>query len=690
MTSKDEILALKRKALACKKDGDIEAAKSFLRQAKQLEQTAVAVDTPSSAEPETNDEQLLHQKESTIDEEYDPEEDQPRYEDPVNKAIDEANLEELEHRNVRFTDNELIDFESMADLRTIIMAEQFPTESFYQERIMTNKRAALAKKQANDIPAAKKLLMTAKQLEKACTVLFQGVSAMDDDEEDGEDYSLLDELIGDPTNQQNDDGFFEQLFGKSATILELDDLDDMDAALLRDMMEAGMQVPSVEDVLQSAEDRKTAAVALKKDGNLEAAKAALLESKRLTSKANQLSTLLKAIENGVPNESIDPELALENMLKTADEIIKTSQKPQEETAVSKKLLSSVEYRAQAVQHRQLGNKDEAIAALRLYKEALALEEKAKAAAQKKEWILELRKEDSLADEQARRFVYYSQFIDSNLGSKMVTAWRLYARACSSLAMALEKDELSSSFSLQRRIEEDGLQEISDTDLSFVGTSCDPAECRIEFSLLELMDIQNNKHLREKIGVDTDPGVVTMPEAPSMRVVLTVHLPQNAEGSDDSEQILTFTANSLLDYRKGYFFGQSQYIHGERGTSRFAKLFTRRLTRKRCVSVEVFYSHTIVTKGLFSNSLKTEEILLGSATIELKELQEKNFIAMDLPLVQSRREVGGKLRLAIRSGSPFCEQANAPSDTSNDEATATTGLGRRDVGLESYSQVVFPP
>eukprot|EP00339_Tiarina_fusa_P007246 CAMPEP_0117056742 /NCGR_PEP_ID=MMETSP0472-20121206/39377_1 /TAXON_ID=693140 ORGANISM="Tiarina fusus, Strain LIS" /NCGR_SAMPLE_ID=MMETSP0472 /ASSEMBLY_ACC=CAM_ASM_000603 /LENGTH=82 /DNA_ID=CAMNT_0004773325 /DNA_START=149 /DNA_END=393 /DNA_ORIENTATION=- len=34
----EDVLALKRQALQAKKDGDIEAAKSFLRQAKELQQ----------------------------------------------------------------------------------------------------------------------------------------------------------------------------------------------------------------------------------------------------------------------------------------------------------------------------------------------------------------------------------------------------------------------------------------------------------------------------------------------------------------------------------------------------------------------------------------------------------------------------------------------------------------------------
>lgn len=709
----DKILELKRKALACKREGDIESAKTFLRQAKQLEQIAATSvstnDESSSAQPkaqhhetlhsnhsQTNKDQAEHSIEDMKEDEEEEEQDDnmPRYEDPVNKAIDQANLEEIGDTNVRFTDNELIDFESMQDMREI-MSEHFPTKAFYQERIMANKRAALEKKQANDIPAAKHRLMTAKQLENACTILFKDKSDKDDEDDDGEDYSLLDELfVDDKTRHQNndDDGFFEQLFGKSATVLELDDLDDMDAALLKDMMEAGMQVPSVEEIQESAEERKIAAVAFKKDGNLDAAKAALLESKRLTSKANQLSSLLQVIASGVPQE-LDPELALGDMLKIDVETKKPPKSLSLEEATPKKdLLSSTAYREQAVKQKQLGNKDAAIAALRLYKEALALEEKARAAAQTKEWILALEKEAILASEQARRFVYYSQFVDKDDGSKFTSAWRIYEEACLSLAKSLGRGVESVSRPVQRRME-NGLRRILDCDLAFVGESCDPSESRIEMSILELINLQSNKRLREQLGIvpvsDPDELVLTMPDVDSIRVVMSVQLPGNADAADDSVQTLTFNANSLRDGNRTYAFGPSQFIHAERGISRFAKQFARRLARRRCVAIEVFYLRVTVTKGLFSSSTKTEEILLGSAGLELTALQDKNFIAIDLPLVEARREVGGLVRLAIRSGMPFCETSNIIGGSVKEESAETTRVGQTCEMLESYAQLVIP-
>ena len=49
-------------------------------------------------------------------------------------------------------------------------------------------------------------------------------------------------------------------------ILDLEDLDDFDASMLADMMEAGLQIPDVDDILQQAQDTKISAIAFKNWG----------------------------------------------------------------------------------------------------------------------------------------------------------------------------------------------------------------------------------------------------------------------------------------------------------------------------------------------------------------------------------------------------------------------------------------
>lgn len=70
----------------------------------------------------------------------------------------------------------------------------------------------------------------------------------DKQEDDDQDYTLLDELYNDGTKPQGDNGFFEQLFRIESTAVELDDLDDWDPSMLGDMMDSGMTVPDVDDV----------------------------------------------------------------------------------------------------------------------------------------------------------------------------------------------------------------------------------------------------------------------------------------------------------------------------------------------------------------------------------------------------------------------------------------------------------
>mmetsp|Transcript_28195 Transcript_28195/g.51027 ORF Transcript_28195/g.51027 Transcript_28195/m.51027 type:complete len:203 (+) Transcript_28195:22-630(+) len=100
----------------------------------------------------------------------------------------------------------------------------------YMKSSLKRKEQAVAAKQAGDIPAAKRYLLQYKQLEAANATLFA-----DKQEDEDQDNSLLDELYNDGTKPQGDSGFFEQLFGIESTAVELDDLEDLDPSMLRDM-----------------------------------------------------------------------------------------------------------------------------------------------------------------------------------------------------------------------------------------------------------------------------------------------------------------------------------------------------------------------------------------------------------------------------------------------------------------------
>ena len=95
-----------------------------------------------------------------------------------------------------------------------------------------------------------------------------------------------------------------------------------------------------------------------------------------------------------------------------------------------------------------------------------------------------------------------------------------------------------------------------------------------------------------------------------------------------------------------------------------------------------------TKGLFGRRISTkpsdmEETVLGSAALELKDLLETNFVAVDVPLVESRRELGGTLRVAIRSGRPFGIQPDK-----DDGDAAHTGVAPT-IPLQGYPHFLLP-
>ena len=175
--SSPAILNLKRKALECKKAGDIEGAKECLRVVKQiqaLQSEAMANNRPDQLQQlalllqQNGDlqgakEALQKSKQEVI----------VVLEDPVNQACDDATLEELTHNStsvVEFTNDEMADVETMADMKAAGM--DIPTQEEYMQRSQTCKQQAVAAKQAGDIPAAKRYLLQYKQLEAAIATLF--------------------------------------------------------------------------------------------------------------------------------------------------------------------------------------------------------------------------------------------------------------------------------------------------------------------------------------------------------------------------------------------------------------------------------------------------------------------------------------------------------------------------------------
>lgn len=712
------VLQLKRQALESKKAGDVPQAKKFLQQARLVESCQTKDNNTSSSSKEwkrvavllkqhgdlpgakeaLRQSKLLENRNDTKDDD-DQQQDANCLPDPVNRAVDDAQVEFEElvsssggKATITFTNQEMLDLETMKDMQESGM--DIPSRDEYQRRAAACQRAALAAKQKGDIPAAKQHLIQSKQLTSAILILYPsgngtglGPDGGDDEKDlDPEDIKLLEEIRGNHhRHQDDDDGFFQQLFGASSMVIELEDLDDMDAAMLRDAQEAGMEIPQVDSVLRMAQDKKAAAVQLKKAGNLVAAKAALEESKRLQGRASQLADMLHAIESGACDEDgssnhvENPEALLEAMLTEASVTPSSKEKvqPNNKTKdfVSEKLLSSHDYKVQAVQFKKQGNIPEATAALRLYKQVLATEQHARRLQQKRECIAQLQKESQFAKEQARMFGFYECFVDHVSGQAHVKAWKEYAQQCATAIANLEQaqDLDGPPMDLQRVRTAGNLREIQEDDLTFIGKTMDPKEERIEVCVMECVELGTNKHLRQVLGIAQDfTGDIRLPASGAIHVRATVPLPASVDHPED-DVLLAYEPKNQAE-GGSYVFHESQFVTAERGSSRFVKLLLRRVGRRK-ITFNVEY--TSVKKGVFSSSKK--EHSLGTAVVELKDLLKTNAIAGDFSLLDAtrRQEVGGRLRIAIRTGHPFGLVKETSKDDDDDDqeqmTTANTGL-----------------
>jgi len=688
MTATGATLELKRRALQAKNAGDLDEARRLLTEAKNMQQQQQQAPSAASSSPKsatdfkklavqlkrkgdiggakealTKARQLEREQQAIIS--------QPivAQEDPVNKAIDEANLEELTggSKDIGFTDEDMLDVDTMADMASSGM--DIPSEETYKARALACKKAALQAKNQGDITSAKQHLMKSRQLEAVTEKLFRSMNGDDSGaammEDDGEDYSLLDELMNPTAGSQGDgDGFMEDFFGTSSNAVELDDLDDLDPSMLQTMMDLGMSIPNVNEILHSAKEKKALAIACKKDGNLVAAKAALEESKRLEGKATQLSKLLRAIETGAcEDQNLDPDAMFEAALKASEEPAAKPQAAAKKTIVKEPLKSSHEYKVDAVRLKQENKMSEAVAALRKYKEALVAETSAADAEKRKECIDALQAESKVAKEQVRLFKFYEHFVDGDIGGKQMAFWKQYEKSCTTAINGVKGEQAISTLS---RSSDNGAIKIDADDLSFIGEACDAADTRIEVTLLEAIDINDNKHMKK---------ILENPKKSNdmIRIVTTVQVPPSADTPDDNVE---FTCNTEVNEQGTYSFDDASYhVEAVRGSSRFAKLVARRLQRKR-VTFDVYYVE--ITKGFLSQSSK--ETLLGTAVVELKHLLSARFVAGDFPLLDGtrRHETGGLLRISVRTGAPF--GAEGDGDT---PMTATTGLSLTGVKIRPY-------
>lgn len=538
--------------------------------------------------------------------------------------------------------------------------------------------------------------------------------------------------------------------------LDMHDLDDdiIQVDLLRDMREAGYSLPRLEQVQAAAEEQRAAAVQYKKQGDLTKAKQALQQFKQWQSKAQKLAAVYQVIEdkndnntqnddnnNGTLSATPVTEEALEQLLlqdaqaqenksRATQSTTTTTTTQQHQQPQQAELQSPEHYKTQALHYKKQGDQAAALASLRLYKQALVAQAAVAAMAHRQEMIQALQAEISLARQQARAFMFYQCCLgssgDSNnnrdMAATMAAGWRRYARDCHAYATVLannatSQEDKSAPQHVQplQRATKAALQRLDDETLSFVGRTGQDNnggdDSRLEIIMVALLDMTSNKQWpssssSSSISLQADgKKESSLPAAQHLKVVLTAHLPANMDKPDDDVQMefvptrVVREGNSEQAGGEGevmYFFASSQFIKTERATPRACKAWTRRLARKRCGTVEVWYVRPVAPskgKGLFGRRASTEppeEILLGSAVLELSDLLRVNFVVLDLPLMQGRKAVGGLLRMAVRSRQSFGIIDNDGGTAKKDsDKQDENDAGNKKISLQGYPHFLLP-
>lgn len=605
---------------------------------------------------------------------------------------------------VTFDDDEMADIETMADLQT--MGMDVPSESDYQNRIKANKVAALTAKKRGDVDSAKRLLYRSKQLEAAMIELY---TQKEEGSDDDEDYSLLDELNG--GSNEEDDAFYAELFGAEANVLDLDDLHNFDLEMLKDMMDAGMEVPDPDDVMKQAQEKKELAVALHKDGNTVAAKAALAESKRLHGQAEQLAEMLDAIESGGDADGDGGDMAaLMAMLEGSEGGDSggggARAKHGKEPAVAapatsaEPIKTAAEWKQEAIRFKQEGKLTEATKALRMCKQVMAEDDNKAEMEKRKQVVKELNGEIEIAKEQVKRYVFYEHFVDKHVGAAQLSFWRKYTTNCENAIRLVESKGLG-AINMARNTAGGG-KKILNEDLSFVGDHTDPNDERLEVAILDVLSIQENKHLKKALRHQlkeqkNDKKAALVPQDnPSIRVDVTIQLPPSEKESDDNIS-LKFDPQPSEDGE--YNVCPSKFVHIPRGKSRHARTILRRMERKR-IQITVVYVPA-AKKGLFgvrkSKDSSHSETPLGAVVVDLKEFLAGRCVAGDFPLLDSmrRNELGGALRFGIRTGMPFDPeaveaQAALMELTGYELAGVSAVAGTAPVDMKPYEAMTFVP
>ena len=755
-----EPVKLKQLAVVCKKRGDLDSAKQALLKAKQIEKDGVEAvrdhQLPEDQQqvPATTKERAQNQGTDVAvgsdEKKEDPKMDAPENQeqqmqasnnnseqmtlgDEISGGIedddDDADVaEELKELmqldanddedfilgDVSFTLEEMLDHDMMTEFK--LGGMPVPTDEEYQAKILDCKKAALTAKKAGDTNKALQNLQKSKQLEKVRVALSQlkseGGGDDDDDEAllramtsttlNDEESELLGELMPTKPNGppiESDLDMNDNTSGSGDLETTLEELADFldDPGMLMDAIDMGMTVPTVEEVKAKAEEKKQTAIEHKKAGNLEGAKASLVQSKKLMAHASKLESALAQLEqkkgNGAGAKEVNME-DLEAMLEAEEKsptTLPSSPKQQQPKPPAPTVKSSDELKQEAIKLRDAKKMKEAGEMLKQYKEALK-REKQEADVKKRQKVIQvIQSEIEFAKRQARIFEFYDKFVDTD--AQQATLWKNYIAKCSNVSKVIQvkgpeavKIARKTGDLMCAKQEGQGEQEINAVAKSLIeiGSNSEVGDERLEIAIIDVQKLQENSHLEKLLKQQKRDKVPHHPT--TIRIDVHLQMPPSEEEADKSIDLVFEPTEDALKKLKlttepednpqlppSYDINKSQYVELVRGNSPYGKAVRRRIERNKKIHITAYSVPVKPKKGWFwSKKEKSDDelpppTLIGKIVLELEGLMQNKCIAAgEFPFMNGSgsKALGGMIRLVVRTGVPFGspgEEAATPSE-----------------------------
>jgi len=585
-------------------------------------------------------------------------------------------------------EEDMLDIDTLKDLLQI--GENLPDKRIYDEKALFYKKEALKFKKAGDIERAKSKLKKAKEFEAA------GVEVEKLSEEKNKSADDLLRVMGDDV----------ELEGNDMEEPEWTEEDLKDPDLLLEMAAIGLKTPSVDDILAKAKAKKTEALGFKKSGDIENAKKVLKEAKALEAQAKNLRESLGRGCQGSEDVDFDDLLSGKVDIDDVDppsERRKKWQSPTSEQSAGEgnaqflgktpssafeselgtKIASktpvlvkkfAAEWKEEAITLKKANQLKEAANAFRMYKSALAKEEKVKEKEMLDALVAILGEEIDIAQDQVRLWAFYIKFgLEKEEAKKTCIGWARYSAKCRHTRSAAVAKEEGVIKKLERSEEEDAFLPRIVNGLKFVETDVDALDDRMEICVLSAQKLDENAEFRK-----AKPQGIH-----SLRCMVTLGLPPSESNTEGNIQ---FQTNESKQSETSVDFSFSKFLNVPRGESRYARMILRRLSRKRieislCMQLRKTAQQAEASSsgGLFGFRRAPEaptetHVVLGKVSIELKPLLETNHIVGDFPLMDSksaRRPAGGALRLGLRSGRPFSADATPPEESTSAISGAET-------------------